>query len=78
MEFPALTSGCPIKFETTELTISGRSVPNETSTKPIINCDIPNIEAQKIECSTALSLAKVIRIIPAMRINNQMTGPNIP
>jgi hypothetical protein len=67
-------SPCPIWEAIIELTTSGKSVPIDTSTKPIINGEAPNAEAILTECSTAVSLEKVNKITPATKIN---TGTKI-
>ncbi len=50
-----------------ELTTSGRSVPIETNTKPIINGEAPKAVAISTECSTAVSLEKISRTNPAIK-----------
>ena len=50
-----------------ELAISGRSVPIDTKTKPTMKGEIPSVVAIFIECSTALSLENIKRLIPRIK-----------
>jgi hypothetical protein len=65
-ESPKSMSPCPLQHETIELEISGRSVPMETNTSPIIRGEKPKADAKKTECSTALSLETIKSTNPAI------------
>lgn len=46
-ESPKSMSPCPLQHETIELEISGRSVPIETSTSPIMRGEIPGLRQKR-------------------------------
>jgi hypothetical protein len=69
-ESPTFMSPWPIWDARIEFTTSGKSVPIETSTNPIINGEAPRAVAMSTECSTAVSLEKTSSIMPAIKINN--------
>ena len=77
-EVPIVIFPCPKDDEIIEFIISGKSVPSDTSTKPIKIGGTFQLQASAVEYSTVLLLENVRRATPTPRNKTGATKSIIP